>query len=231
MTLVKPPSSPLPSSLSSLLPGLRYENSSSLPFNLSSFTASTIHSSNTCFGKSISPCFRQNTRGGIGFWMILHNLQILGKMVAAQRAHVIQFSIQVLFTKCLKPDDNPAVCKFASLHILQQSAICWLLVFKDEILHVETSQPSGRWFSFAPSTKTSFGTSDPMLSDPFEERVVNIAKALFGFSYLPRKTSTTLRQYWGLKDDTRWRCEVLTWKEVVKEFLRGISFKRRKSEP
>jgi len=61
-----------------------------------------------------------------------------GKMVAAQKAHVNQFSIQ------------------------------------DDILHVETSQPSGRWFSFAPSTKTSFGPSDPMLADPFEERVVEV---------------------------------------------------------
>ena len=54
---------------------------------------------------------------------------------------------------------------------------CLWFVSKDNILHVETSQPSGRWFSFAPSTKTSFGPSDPMLADPFEERVVNIAMA------------------------------------------------------
>ena len=54
---------------------------------------------------------------------------------------------------------------------------CWLFVSKDDILHVETSQPSGRWFSFAPSTKSSFGPSDPMLADPFEERLVNVAMA------------------------------------------------------
>merc|ERR1712107_910807 len=47
-------------------------------------------------------------------------------------------------------------------------------VHQDDILHVETSKPSGRWFAFAPSTKTSFGSSDPLLPDPFEERVVAV---------------------------------------------------------
>jgi len=48
------------------------------------------------------------------------------------------------------------------------------LSIQDDILHVETSKPSGRWFALAPSTKTSFGSSDPLLPDPFEERVVEV---------------------------------------------------------
>jgi len=58
--------------------------------------------------------------------------------------------------------------------VAAQEAQVKQLSIQDGILHVETSPPSGPCFSFAPSTKTSFGSSDPLLPDPFEERMVEV---------------------------------------------------------